>query len=131
MGLVTRKPVGVYDQVIPKQACSATHSNFRINTDLFSVFQLAEKKKRKSHKKYSDFDEPPRPKSSQGSTDTKISSSPRYNGEVEVTTTIKSRGPGSGVVRVRPTSAREISLNVLRDMKKLQTTLRKDDLSWE
>ena len=106
-------------------------SKFGTNTDLFSVFQLAEKKKRKSHKKYSDFNELPRPKSSQGSTDTKISSSPRYNGEVEVTTTIKSRGPGSGVVRVRPTSAREISLNVLRDMKKLQTTLRKDDLSWE
>lgn len=95
--------------------------------------KVAEKKKqkKKSHKKYSDFEEPPRPKSALASYNTKINSSPRYNGEVEVTTTIKSKGPGAGVVRLRPTSAREISLNVLRDMKKLQTTLRKDDLSWE
>lgn len=53
------------------------------------------------------------------------------NGEVEVTTTIKTKGTGAGVIRVRPSSAREVSLNVLRDMKRLQTTLRKDDLSWE
>ena len=96
-------------------------------------FQLAEKKKKKkSHKKVPDWDDtPPRPKSAQASYNTKISSSPRYNGEVEVTTTIKSRGAGAGPVTVRPTSAREISLNVLKDMRKLQTTLRKDDLSWE
>ncbi|XP_078340542.1 centrosomal protein of 57 kDa-like isoform X1 [Crassostrea virginica] len=53
------------------------------------------------------------------------------NGEVEVTTTIKTRGGSAGMVQVRPTSAREVSLNVLKDMKKLQTTLRKDDLTWE
>lgn len=53
------------------------------------------------------------------------------NGEVEVTTTIKTRGRSAGVVHVRPSSAREVSLNVLKDMKKLQTTLRKDDLTWE
>ncbi|KAK3096863.1 hypothetical protein FSP39_004111 [Pinctada imbricata] len=53
------------------------------------------------------------------------------NGEVEVTTTIKTRGKSSGFIRVRPSSARDVSLNVLKDMKKLQTTLRKDDLTWE
>ncbi|XP_061171155.1 centrosomal protein of 57 kDa-like isoform X1 [Saccostrea echinata] len=53
------------------------------------------------------------------------------NGEVEVTTTIKTRGRSAGVVHVQPTNAREVSLNVLKDMKKLQTTLRKDDLAWE
>ncbi|XP_033739832.1 centrosomal protein of 57 kDa-like isoform X2 [Pecten maximus] len=51
--------------------------------------------------------------------------------EVEVTTTIKTKGRGAGLVHVRPTSGREVSLNVLKDMRKLQTTLRRDDLHWE
>ncbi|OWF45927.1 centrosomal protein of 57 kDa-like isoform X2 [Mizuhopecten yessoensis] len=51
--------------------------------------------------------------------------------EVEVTTTIKTKGRGAGLVHVRPSSGREVSLNVLKDMRKLQTTLRRDDLHWE
>ncbi|XP_060079671.1 centrosomal protein of 57 kDa-like isoform X2 [Ylistrum balloti] len=51
--------------------------------------------------------------------------------EVEVTTTIKTKGRGAGLVHVRPSSGREVSLGVLKDMRKLQTTLRRDDLHWE
>ena len=50
---------------------------------------------------------------------------------MEVTTKIKTRGGSAGVMQVRPISAREVLLKVLKDMKKLQTTLRKDDLKWE
>ncbi|XP_071136170.1 centrosomal protein of 57 kDa-like isoform X4 [Mytilus edulis] len=53
------------------------------------------------------------------------------NGEVEVTTTIRTKGSNVGKVQVRPHSGHKVSLNVLKDMKKLQTTLRKDDLKWE
>lgn len=93
--------------------------------------KLAGRRKKKS-KKLTDNDDmsTPRPKSAYAEC-VKASPSHRYNGEVEVTTTIKPRGTGSGVVQIRPTSAREISLNVLKDMKKLQSTLRKDDLSWK
>jgi hypothetical protein len=92
--------------------------------------QIAHKKKKKSRKIDNDEFSTPRSKSAHG-TCVRASPSPRYNGEVEVTTTIKPRGCGTGVVQIRPTSAREISLNVLKDMKKLQSTLRKDDLSWK
>ncbi|XP_045196505.2 centrosomal protein of 57 kDa-like isoform X2 [Mercenaria mercenaria] len=92
--------------------------------------KVASKKKKKSRKIDSDEISTPRPKSAHAGC-IRASPSPRYNGEVEVTTTIKPRGGGSGVVQIRPTSAREISLNVLKDMKKLQSTLRKDDLSWK
>ena len=37
---------------------------------------------------------------------------------MEVTTKIKIRGRSTGVVQVRPISAREVSLNVLKDMEK-------------
>ena len=53
------------------------------------------------------------------------------NGEVEVTTTIRTKGSNVGSLHIRPKSGRQVSLNVLKDMKKLQTTLRKDDLKWE
>ncbi|XP_060555423.1 centrosomal protein of 57 kDa-like isoform X2 [Ruditapes philippinarum] len=92
--------------------------------------KIAHKKKKKSRKIDNDEFSTPRSKSAHG-TCVRASPSPRYNGEVEVTTTIKPRGCGTGVVQIRPTSAREISLNVLKDMKKLQSTLRKDDLSWK
>lgn len=91
-------------------------------------FQLASKKKKSRRVVEDDEMSTPRPKSAHACL--RASPSPRYNGEVEVTTTIKSRG-GSGVVQIRPSSARDISLNVLKDMKKLQSTLRKDDLSWK
>lgn len=100
--------------------------------------QAASKKKKKKSKKVDpefEDDLPPRPKSAQhsyhSSRSPRVAPSPRYNGEVEVTTTIKSKGMGQGVVQIRPSSARDISLNVLKDMRKLQTTLRKDDLSWK
>lgn len=54
------------------------------------------------------------------------------NGEVEVTTTIKTKGRGAGTVNVRPVSASgKASLNFLKDMKKLQTSLRREDINWE
>ena len=37
---------------------------------------------------------------------------------MEVTTKIKTRSRSAGVVQVRPISAREVSLNVLKDMEK-------------
>ena len=66
-------------------------------------------------------------------------SSPAHHqvaGEVEVTTTIRTKG---NAVNARPTSApftvggskAQASLNLLKDLKKIQTTLRKDDISWD
>lgn len=103
----------------------------------FIVLQVADKKK-KSKKRPSSAknhythhidskDTTPRTKSS-------FSDYSNRNGEVEVTTTIRTKG---SKINVRPpsapsgTSGHKVSLNVLRDMKKLQTTLRKDDLKWE
>ena len=88
------------------------------------------KKKKKSRAQEEENDvRSPRPNSAQPCV--RASPSHRYHGEVEVTTTIKPRGTGTGVINIRPNSAREISLNVLKDMKKLQSTLRKDDLCWK
>lgn len=89
--------------------------------------KLVDKKKKKvtNKNKINSPESTPRSKSASGST-----SSYNTNGEVEVTTTIKTKG-NTGKVHIRPTSAREVSLNVLKDMKKLQTTLRKDDVCWE
>ena len=56
------------------------------------------------------------------------------DGEVEVTTTIRTRGKGVGSVMVRPgagTNRAQGSLNLFKDLKKIQTTLRKDDISWD
>ncbi|XP_052811390.1 centrosomal protein of 57 kDa-like isoform X1 [Mya arenaria] len=99
--------------------------------------KMNNKKKRKS-RKVSDASEEvttPRARSAhsctRASTATRASPSHRYSGEVEVTTTIKPRGTGTGIVQIRPSSARDISLNVLKDMRKLQSTLRKDDLCWK
>ncbi|KAL4233779.1 Centrosomal protein cep57L1 [Mactra antiquata] len=92
--------------------------------------KMASKKKKKSRQVEPEDQSTPRSKSAHSGC-LRGTLSPRYNGEVEVTTTIKPRGGGSGVVQIRPSSAREISLNVLKDMKKLQSTLRKDDLCWK
>ncbi|KAH3734483.1 hypothetical protein DPMN_040922 [Dreissena polymorpha] len=94
--------------------------------------KVANKKKKKSRRN-SDGDEYSTPRSGHRYAHPRVSASPSpvYSGEVEVTTTIKPRGAGAGVVQIRPSSAREISLNVLKDMKKLQSTLRKDDLCWK
>ncbi|KAL3884055.1 hypothetical protein ACJMK2_030278 [Sinanodonta woodiana] len=94
--------------------------------------KILEKIKKKKSMKKAKEELPPRPRSAACYYDSPRSSSiERRNGEVEVTTTITTKGPGAGLVRLRPSSGREVSLNVLRDMKKLQTTLRKDDFTWE
>ncbi|XP_064627718.1 centrosomal protein of 57 kDa-like isoform X2 [Lineus longissimus] len=49
-------------------------------------------------------------------------------GEVQVTTTIKTKGQSVQQLRM---SSRDSNLKMLKDMKKLQTTLRMDDLSWD
>ena len=99
---------------------------------LFLYQQIANKKKKKTKSaKLTDSDDLPRRPRSAQSCSPRVAKSKQYNDEVEVTTTIKPKGAGTGVVQIRPSSARQISLNVLKDMKKLQTTLRKDDLSWD
>ena len=57
-------------------------------------------------------------------------------GEIRVTTTIKTK-PGSSArgaatsAELDPNSKAQNSLRLLKDLKKIQTTLRKDDISWE
>lgn len=53
-------------------------------------------------------------------------------GEVEVVTTVKAKSLPRNLERAksRPVAARQ-NLDVLQTMRKLQTSLRKDDLSWE
>lgn len=94
--------------------------------------KLASKKKKKKSRPVDNYEEEttPRPRSACTSVSPRSSTSHKTYGEVEVTTTIKSK-PGAGLIQIRPSSARELSLNVLKDMKKLQTTLRKDDLCWK
>ena len=58
------------------------------------------------------------------------------DGEVEVRTTVRtksSRAPSPVQTYARPTvsSAGKASLKFLQDLKKIQSTLRKDDLSWD
>lgn len=54
------------------------------------------------------------------------------NGEIQVTTTIKTKPktPLSSGELERPGTTAS-SLQLLKDLKKIQTTLRKDDISWE
>ncbi|XP_013403341.1 centrosomal protein of 57 kDa isoform X1 [Lingula anatina] len=70
----------------------------------------------------------PRPQSAPPSQYTTNGSS---SGEVQVTTTIKTKGHGAGKIHAVPTAGTRAALNLLKDMRKLQTSLRKDDLSWE
>jgi hypothetical protein len=52
-------------------------------------------------------------------------------GMVEVTTTVKTKGKGAGAI-VMPTTNRALaSLSLYKDIKKIQTTLRKDDITWD
>ncbi|XP_064617980.1 centrosomal protein of 57 kDa-like [Liolophura sinensis] len=53
------------------------------------------------------------------------------NGEVKVTTTIRASGPGSGRIKVKTSPSGKSPLTVLKDMKKLQTSLRRDDVHWD
>ena len=57
------------------------------------------------------------------------------SGEVEVTTTVRTKGGknvGSSVL-VHPTTSNraQASLNLFKDLKKIQTSLRKDDITWD
>ncbi|CAH1798637.1 unnamed protein product, partial [Owenia fusiformis] len=55
-------------------------------------------------------------------------------GEVKVVTTVHTKGAATGNVVVRPSSAganARASLGLLKDMKKMQSSLRKDDISWD
>ena len=52
----------------------------------------------------------------------------RRGEEVEVVTTVKTKTPRRNE---QPTSVVKQNLDILKGMKKLQTSLRKDDLSWD
>ncbi|XP_067842470.1 centrosomal protein of 57 kDa-like isoform X2 [Heptranchias perlo] len=54
----------------------------------------------------------------------------RNANEVQVTTTVTTRGKDASSIKVRPGNKSMGSLCLLRDMQTLQTTLRKDDVSW-
>ncbi|XP_070568116.1 centrosomal protein of 57 kDa-like isoform X2 [Ptychodera flava] len=58
------------------------------------------------------------------------SSTSSTNGEVQVITTVKTRGRIAQPVTVREGNAKQ-SLRMLKDMQTIQTSLRKDDLKWE
>lgn len=53
------------------------------------------------------------------------------SGEVEVTTTVRAKGRGPLVVVPDSSSKAQASLNLYKDLKKIQTTLRQDDVSWD
>ncbi|XP_010890732.2 centrosomal protein of 57 kDa [Esox lucius] len=51
-------------------------------------------------------------------------------GEIEVTTTVTTRGRAAGTVKVRPGDRSRNSLQLLKDMRTLQTSLRPDQPQW-
>ncbi|XP_059820631.1 centrosomal protein of 57 kDa-like isoform X1 [Hypanus sabinus] len=50
--------------------------------------------------------------------------------EVQVTTTVTTKGKDASAIKVRPGNKTKGNLCLLRDMQTLQTTLRKDDVNW-
>ncbi|XP_069046215.1 centrosomal protein of 57 kDa isoform X2 [Lepisosteus oculatus] len=52
-------------------------------------------------------------------------------GEVKVTTTVTTRGRSAGPVKAKPGERSKDSLRLLRDMQSLQTSLRKEHISWD
>ncbi|ELU18701.1 hypothetical protein CAPTEDRAFT_229297 [Capitella teleta] len=54
-------------------------------------------------------------------------------GEVQVTTTVRTKGRAAGplVIGSETTSKAQASLNLYKDLKKIQTTLRQDDVTWD
>ncbi|XP_072119520.1 centrosomal protein of 57 kDa-like isoform X1 [Mobula birostris] len=50
--------------------------------------------------------------------------------EVQVTTTVTTKGKDASTIKVRPGNKTKGNLCLLRDMQTLQTTLRKDDVNW-
>lgn len=69
-----------------------------------------------------------RPASANGTRETKSLSV--RGGEVEVVTTVKAKSLPRNLERTKINPARQ-NLDVLQSMRKLQTSLRKDDLSWD
>ena len=69
-----------------------------------------------------------RPTSANGARGTKSLSI--RGGEVEVVTTVKAKSLPQNLERAKSNPARQ-NLDVLQSMRKLQTSLRKDDLSWD
>ncbi|NWX95704.1 CEP57 protein, partial [Nothoprocta ornata] len=51
--------------------------------------------------------------------------------EVRVTTTVTTKGKDAGPIKVRPGEKSRRNLQLLRDMQTLQTSLQKDDISWD
>ena len=52
------------------------------------------------------------------------------NGEVQVTTTVRTKGKCGGTKHFHPGSA-QASLRLFKEFKQIQSTLRKDEVSWE
>nr|XP_006128833.1 centrosomal protein of 57 kDa [Pelodiscus sinensis] len=51
--------------------------------------------------------------------------------EVKVTTTVTTRGKDAGPIKVKPGEKSRKNLQLLRDMQSIQTSLQKDDISWD
>ncbi|OPJ90308.1 centrosomal protein of [Patagioenas fasciata monilis] len=51
--------------------------------------------------------------------------------EVRVTTTVTTKGKNAGPIKVRPGEKSRKNLQLLRDMQTIQTSLQKDDISWD
>ncbi|XP_059577126.1 centrosomal protein of 57 kDa isoform X3 [Alligator mississippiensis] len=51
--------------------------------------------------------------------------------EVRVTTTVTTRGKDAGPIKVKPGEKSRKNLQLLRDMQSIQTSLQKDDISWD
>ncbi|XP_074840497.1 centrosomal protein of 57 kDa isoform X2 [Carettochelys insculpta] len=51
--------------------------------------------------------------------------------EVKVTTTVTTRGKDAGPIKVKPGEKSRRNLQLLRDMQSIQTSLQKDDISWD
>ncbi|XP_054241632.1 centrosomal protein of 57 kDa [Indicator indicator] len=51
--------------------------------------------------------------------------------EVKVTTTVTTKGKNAGPIKVKPGEKSRKNLQLLRDMQTIQTSLQKDDLSWD
>ncbi|XP_074716326.1 centrosomal protein of 57 kDa isoform X2 [Strix uralensis] len=51
--------------------------------------------------------------------------------EVKVTTTVTTKGKNAGPIKVKPGEKSRKNLQLLRDMQTIQTSLQKDDVSWD
>lgn len=81
------------------------------------LFQLERPKREKSK---------PRKTSAKQVKDSKFPAS-----EVKVTTTVTTKGKNAGPIKVKPGEKSRKNLQLLRDMQTIQTSLQKDDISWD